>query len=220
MVEFDAGGARTFGYLVRPSENGPHPAVVVIQEWWGLNEHIMDVAERVAREGYVALAVDLYHGAVAEEPDEARKLAMKMDHARAVADVQGAVDYLASREDVEGEGVGAMGFCMGGGLALAMALQGRGVGAVVAFYGQPLSRDEAAQIKAPVLALFGAQDASISADAVSEMESGLASAETDYATTTYPAAGHAFFNDTRDSYSAEAAAAAWQRTLDWFAQHL
>ena len=107
------------GYLARPEGTGPWPALIVLQEWWGLNEHIMDVARRFALEGYVVLAPDLYKGQVATEPNEARKLVMELDMAAAVEEIQSGIDYLLAQETVAGEQVGVTGFCMGGRLALA-----------------------------------------------------------------------------------------------------
>ena len=162
MVEYAGpGGEMLPGYLARPEGEGPWPAVIVLQEWWGLNEHIMDVARRFANEGYVVLAPDLYKGQVATEPDEARKLVMALDMAAAVAEIQSGVAYLLEQEFVAGEQAGVIGFCMGGRLALATALADAGVGQVgvtVPFYGSPLAPAEAAQVKSPVLGLYGAED--------------------------------------------------------------
>lgn len=114
----------------RGLNNGAHPAVIVLQEWWGLNEHIQDVARRLAREGYVALAPDLYKGQVATEPDEARKLVMELDMPAAVQEIGSAADFLLAQDYVSGEQVGVMGFCMGGGLVLQSALARSGHGAL------------------------------------------------------------------------------------------
>ncbi len=119
MVEFGGDGGQ--GFLASPSGDGPFPGVIVVQEWWGLDAHIKDVAGRFAAEGFVALAPDLYHGKVAGEPDEAQKLMMSLDMNNASRELIKATEYLASQPSVAGRGIGTTGFCMGGGLALTLA---------------------------------------------------------------------------------------------------
>jgi carboxymethylenebutenolidase len=194
--------------------------VVVIQEWWGLNEHIKDVTRRLANEGFVALAPDLYHGAVTTEPDEARKLVMELDMAEAVREIQRAIDYLQEQDHVAGPQAGIVGFCMGGGLVLQTALAEDDLGAGVVFYGRPLEPEQAAQVKAPILGLFGAEDGGIPADAARAMHAAFDEAGLENEIQVYEGAGHAFFNDTRDSYNEAAAADAWPRTLAWFRDNL
>ncbi|HEY1015031.1 MAG TPA: dienelactone hydrolase family protein [Herpetosiphonaceae bacterium] len=203
------------GFLALPDGPGPHPAVVVIQEWWGLNDHIKGLARRFAAEGFAALAPDLYHGQVAAEPDDARKLAMALEQDRAVAEIQVAIDYLIGRDDVRPAQVAVIGFCMGGGLALRMAVDGSNVAIVAPFYGRPLSPEDAARAKAPVVGSFGEQDGGIDAGAVRAMEAALKAAGVPADIVFYPA-GHAFFNETRPAYDPESAAAAWDRTIAAF----
>ncbi|MBE7471678.1 MAG: dienelactone hydrolase family protein [Anaerolineales bacterium] len=221
MVEYkDSDGETLMGYLARPQGDDPKPAIVVIQEWWGLNDHIKDVANRFANEGFVALAPDLYHGAVTTEPDEARKLVMELDMAEAVKEIQRGIDFLQEQSYVAGPKVGVIGFCMGGGLALQTALAEADLGAAVAFYGRPLSPDQAGQVKAPVLGLYGATDQGIPVADVEAMGNALKEAGVESEIQVYEGAGHAFFNDTAPSYNAEAAKDAWPRTLEWFRKHL
>lgn len=221
MVDYeDADGEQLMGYLARPDEPGRRPAVVVIQEWWGLNEHIKDVTRRFADEGFVALAPDLYHGQVTSEPDEARKLVMELDMAEAVREIQRAVDFLQGQEYVAGPKVGVVGFCMGGGLVLQTALAEEDLGAGVVFYGRPLSPEEAGQVRGPILGLFGAEDGGIPVDAAQAMHAAFDEAGIENEIQVYEGAPHAFFNDTRDSYNEAAAADAWPRTLDWFRTYL
>jgi carboxymethylenebutenolidase len=209
------------GDLARPGDEEPRPAVVVIQEWWGLNEHIKDVTRRFAEEGYVALAPDLYHGQVTTEPDEARKLVMELDMAEAVKEIQRGVDHLQEQPYVQGAKVGVVGFCMGGGLVLQTALAEDDMGAGVVFYGRPLEPEQAAQVKAPILGLFGSEDGGIPVDAAQAMHAAFDEAGLENEIQVYEGAQHAFFNDTRDSsYDPEAAADAWPRTLAWFSTHL
>ncbi len=220
MVDYeDSDGEVLMGYLARPEGSDSLPAVVVIQEWWGLNEHIKDVTRRFAQEGFVALAPDLYHGVVASEPDEARKLVMELDMAEAVGEIQRAINFLQGQDYVAGPKAGAVGFCMGGGLVLQTALAEDDLGAGVVFYGRPLSPEEASGVKGPILGLFGAADQGIPVDAVEAMHAAFDQAGIENEVHIYEGAPHAFFNDTRDSYNPDAAADAWPRTLEWFRTH-
>lgn len=221
-VEYpDADGETLMGYLAREEGADPQPAVVVIQEWWGLNEHIEDVTRRFAHEGFVALAPDLYHGAVVSEPDEARKLVMELDMQEAVSEIQQAIDFLLDQDYVAGSQVGVVGFCMGGGLALQTGLaEEQSLGAVIAFYGQPIEPAQAENMNAPVLGLYGAEDTGIPVEGVRTMGSALEEAGIKNEFHVYEGAGHAFFNDTRASHAPDAAADAWPRALAWFRDHL
>lgn len=218
----DEDGSDLMGYLARPSENTGRSAIIVIQEWWGLNAHIRDVTRRFAREGFVALAPDLYNGVVTTEPDEARKLVMELDMVNAVREIGQAMTYLLEQEYVAGPQAGVVGFCMGGGLALQAArVHADILGAAVAFYGRPLEPAQAGDVLAPVLGLYAAEDQGIPVDAVRAMETAFAENEIPHRIKIYPGAQHAFFNDTRaSSYDAAAADDAWMLTLDWFRNNL
>lgn len=210
------------GYLAQPEGTGPFPALVVLQEWWGLNDHIRDLARRFADAGYVALAPDLYRGKVATEPDEARKLAMALERPQAVKDIQAAVDYLLAQPFVLPKKAGVIGFCMGGRLSGWMAMEGHNIGAVVVFYGSDGPLDDAAAVKvsAPLLGLYGADDRGIPVETVRGNEQKLNAHGKACEFVIYAGAGHAFFNDQRASYHPEAARDAWQRTLNWFQTYL
>lgn len=216
----NADGEILMGYLARPTTDDRHPAVIVIQEWWGVDDHIKEVTRRLAREGFVALAPDLYHGVVVTEPDEARKLVMELDMDEAVREIQQAITFLRGQEYVAGPKVGVIGFCMGGRLALMTARVENQLGAVIAFYGSPLKPEEATEVKAPILGLYGAADQGISVESVRAMEAALQEAGIESEFHIYEGAGHAFFNDTRPSYHREAAADAWPRALSWLRAHL
>ncbi len=222
MVTYpDSDGEQLSGYLARPSSGEPAPVVIVIQEWWGLNEHILDVTRRFAEAGFVALAPDLYKGAVATEPDEARKLVMELDQPEAVREIDQAMAFLLEQDYAAGDKAGVVGYCMGGGLALQAAITSDRVGAAIPYYGTLLTPEEAAQVKAPVQAHYGTEDR-FDLDALQEMVQ-IVQDETDYAAEAYiyEGAPHAFFNDERaDAYRPEAAAEAWERTLNWFNTYL
>ncbi|HKZ83178.1 MAG TPA: dienelactone hydrolase family protein [Anaerolineae bacterium] len=219
-VEFPGDGFDGMGYLAHPKE-GTGPGVVVIQEWWGLEAHIKDVTERFAREGYTALAPDLYHGKATSEPDEARKLAMELDRARAVKEIVGAARYLKSLGAVAPAKVGVIGWCMGGGLAFAVTHATSEFNAAVGFYGRPPMEDETARINCPVLGLFGEADGGIPPAVAEEFRASLVRRGKTHEIHVYPGAPHAFFNDTRPHiYRANAAQDAWKRTLKWFETYL
>ncbi len=218
IVTYDGPAGELMGYLARIPDEMDKPAVIVIQEWWGLNEHIEDVTRRFAEAGYVALAPDLYHGQVATEPDEARKLAMELSIGDAVAEIQAAMAYLRE-QDYTTDQIGIIGFCMGGGLVLQTAVADDSVAAAVPFYGQPVSPGEASSISAPVLSFLGTQDG-ISASAYERMHERLEENGVPNHFQLYEGAQHSFFNDTRASYDADAAADAWDRTLSWFDEYL
>lgn len=216
----DPDGETLMGYLARPDDDESRPAVIVIQEWWGLNEHIKDVTRRVAEQGYVALAPDLYHGVVTTEPDEARKQVMELDMAEAVKEIQLAIDFLQGQDYVSGEQVGVVGFCMGGGLVLQTALAEEDVAAGVVFYGRPLDPAAAGSVNGAILGLYGEADQGIPVEAVEAMHQAFSEAGIENEYQVYESAPHAFFNDTRDSYRPEAAADAWERMLGWFETYL
>jgi carboxymethylenebutenolidase len=221
MIEYPANGATGSGYLARPDDGAQHPGVVVIQEWWGLEEHIKDVARRCAREGFVAIAPDLYHGQVTAEPDEARKLAMGLDRERAAKDMDGAVTHLQKLPSVRPQRVGMVGFCMGGSLTLFMACRNRGVGAAAVFYGgNPGGPEQLRQLQCPLFGAFGEDDESIPPDRIAALREGLQESGQPIEVIIYPGAPHSFFNDTRPSYRAEAAADAWKKTLTLFRARL
>ena len=218
MVEIAVDGRLLPAYLARPAGGGAAPGVIVIQEWWGLVDHIKDVADRFAREGYVALAPDLYYGKQTDEPDDARKLAMEMDRPRAMQDLEAAASYL------RGMGcptVAAIGYCMGGGLVMEMATRPGVLNAAAPYYGRPLPPERAGEVTVPIYGFFGERDGGIPVDAVNALFDALKQAGKDANVEIYDGAEHAFFNDSRPSaYHAQASADAWRRTLEFFRRTL
>jgi carboxymethylenebutenolidase len=221
LIEFKANGGTDSGYLAIP-EKGSGPGVIVIQEWWGLVEHIKDVCERFAGEGFVALAPDLYHGKTTKSPDEAGKLMMSLRIDEAEKDISGAIEYLLNHEATSNDKAGVVGFCMGGALALYTATKNAKVGACVVFYGgHPNVKPDLPKLESPVLSISGDKDKSVTPEVVHKLEQQLKSLGKQVDVIIYPGADHAFFNDTRPTvYVPEAAADAWQRTIDFFKKHL
>ncbi len=222
MVEFKSGDGNAPGYMARPKADGKFPGIVVIQEWWGIDDHIKSVTERFAHQGFVGLAPDLYRGKVAKEPSDAQKLVMALKIDQAMTDIQGAINYLIGQDFVAPDKAGVVGFCFGGRLAFQSAYQSKNVGAVVVFYGAGAnpSDDDLKNVSAPILGLFGAKDPSIPVDKVHEWETKLKQFGKTNEMIIYPDAAHAFFNDTRDSYVKDAALDAWPRALAWFQKYL
>lgn len=220
-VQFPSNGHTTSGYLARPQGSGRFPGVVVIQEWWGLDQHVKDVTEKFAQEGFVALAPDLYHGKVTSEPDEARKLVMELDRERAMLEVDAAAAYLQGQADLAGDKVGVVGFCLGGGLSLMAGIRSQRFGASVVFYGgNPNPLDQVQSLNCPVLGLYGEADQGIPPARVNELEVALHRYGKEHELHIYPETPHAFFNDHRESYRAEASADAWRRTVQFFRTHI
>lgn len=214
-MEFPSNGSTAQGYLAQPA-GGSGPGVVVIQEWWGMVDHIKDVADRFAAEGFVALVPDLYHGKATREPDEAGKLLMSLNLDQAGQDMSGAVDYLA--EHSNGKGVGVVGFCMGGALALLLGtLRPDAVTAVVPFYGLivwPATEPDWSKMTAAVQGHYAEHDDSAGQAAIDKLNHELGSRGVAVETFLYPGTEHAFFNDTRpEVHDAEASALAWERTV-------
>ena len=216
-VEFRSNGGSAQGWLAVP-DTGKGPGVIVIQEWWGLVEHIKDVCERFAGAGFTALAPDLYHGKATREPDEAAKIMIAMSMQQAAKDLSGAVDFLRAHHSVTGDTVGVVGFCMGGSLALLLAQQRPdAIGAAVPFYGVGPAMAEANDWTAPNAAFQGhyaEHDDSAGPAAARRLEAELRQAGKEVQFFIYPGTQHAFFNDTRPGiYNAEASRLAWERTV-------
>jgi len=221
-ITLPSGSETLAGYLALPESGGKHPAVVVIHEWWGLNDWIKEQTRKLAENGYVALAVDLYRGQVAYDPSLAHELMRGMPEDRAVRDLKAAFDYLAAREDVNKEKIGSLGWCMGGGFSLLLAVNEPRLAACVVNYGaMPTDAAAIQQIQAPVLGNFGADDRGIPPSAVEAFESAMKTAHKSIDLKVYPGAGHAFENPTNKlGYREAAAADAWARTLTFLDHNL
>jgi len=210
------------GIIYMPTGKGPFPGVLVIHEWWGLNDWVKEQASKLADQGYVALAIDLYRGKVAKTPDEAHQLMRGVPEDRAKRDLDAAFHYLQARSDIKKNKIGAIGWCMGGGYALDVALEEPDLAADVINYGH-LATDPAAmkKINAPILGLFGAQDQGIPADDVKKFGEALDKMGKKADITIYPDAGHAFENpNNKDGYRPKDAADAWKKIVSFFATTL
>ena len=222
-VEFQANGGTAPGYLAVP-ESGSGPGTVVLQEWWGLEDHIKDICDRFAAEGFFALAPDLYRGETTDQPDEAQQKMMAMSMDQAESDMRGAVDFLAGQDGYEGEGVGSVGFCLGGGLSVwAATLNPKVRAAVTFYYVMPHGKPDFSKIGGPVQGHFGTADDFVAVDDAKGLEKEITEAsgqpvEFHF----YEGAGHAFFNDTNrlGTYDAEAAQQAWSRTMSFLRSNL
>ncbi len=213
-LSFTLNGQKAQGWFAKPA-TGKGPALIVIQEWWGLVPHVTDVTERFAKEGFVAFAPDLYHGKTTTSPDEAGRLLMELDVERAGREIAGAGAYLLQRPECSSQTFGVVGFCMGGALAQYAATTNPNVGAAVSFYGGfkkcPIDWKH---LRSPLLLVYGGKDTGVPAADAKPLEEKLKAMGKDVETVVYPNAGHAFFNDTRPTvYDPEASADAWTRTL-------
>ena len=217
-VSFRANGDTADGYLAHPVSPGPHPAVVVIQEWWGVDSHIKDVTERFARLGFAAIAPDLYHGQVTSEPDEARKMAMSMEYDRAAKEIDGAARWLLQQPYTRGPRFGCIGYCMGGGLVLTTAIRNHDVGGAIVYYGGLPNPPESLQgIEAPVLAFYGDGEA----ERANQLQQILRQNSKSVELHIYDGAPHGFFNDANESaYNLAAAYDTWPRAVHFFRKHL
>jgi len=211
------------GHLAKPTGKGPWPAVIVIQEWWGLDALTKSIADRFAQEGYLAFAPDLYHGELAQLGDGATATTLVKKYApNANQDLASMFDALKSNPDCNGK-IGSVGFCFGGHMSLALSTM-RPLNAVCTFYGggmQTVFDQLRTNLKAPVLGFFGDADVSIPAGTIEEFDKLLDEVGVEHEIITYPNSGHAFFRDTDPNvYKPEAAKDAWDRTKKFFAKNL
>ncbi|HEY6405722.1 MAG TPA: dienelactone hydrolase family protein [Nitrososphaeraceae archaeon] len=232
-VEYTEG---SLGYLVYPSSTGKNatsvtgqqqklPAVVMIHEWWGLNDNIKEMADELAGEGYVVLGADLYNGEVATDPNRARELSssVRENPQQAITNLQSAVQYLASLPNVNSSRIAALGWCFGGGQSLQLALNSEQhpLAATVIYYGNLVNdTSELSKIKWPVLGIFGDQDNSIPVDSVRAFERGLNETGVTNEIYIYPGVGHAFANPSGDNYAPQETADAWQKTLTFLDKYV
>lgn len=208
-VQLVRGDSKFACYLARPAGDAPAPGILIIHEWWGLNDWIKQQAERFAQQGYVALAVDLYHGEIAKDAEHAHELMRGLSDERAVADLKFAFEFLAGHKYARGKPVGVIGWCMGGGYALKLAIAEPRVACTVVCYGKPVTEPaQLRKIKGPLLGIWGATDRGIDVD---EFKKALKEAGAKDTHKVYSKSGHAFMNpNNQRGYNAEQAEKAWK----------
>lgn len=221
-VSYKSGDETVHGIVYTPAGEGPFPALIVVHEYWGLNDWVKRQAERLADQGYVALAVDLYRGKVADNADLAHELMRGLPEDRATRDLRSAYDFLVSQPNVEKKRIGSIGWCMGGGYALDVALVEPRLAATVINYGHLATEpSQLKQINAPILGLFGGQDRGITPDDVKKFQESMEKLGKKIEVKIYPDAGHAFENpNNQPGYRPADAADAWQRTVAFLAATL
>ena len=218
------------GYLVYPvssnDSQGKLPAVVMIHEWWGVNQNIKDMANLLAKQGFVVLAADLYHGSVADNPQRATELVQmaRNNQNNSIANLQEAVKYLSLASDVDSTKITSLGWCFGGGQSLQLALnsQEHPLAATILYYGTPLVTDKQSlsKIKWPVLGIFGDKDEAIPMAEVNQFRTSLNQSGITNEIHIYNGVGHAFANPSGDNYSPKETADAWQKTLSFLKKYV
>jgi carboxymethylenebutenolidase len=222
-IDLKVNGDNAYAFIAEPDDDAQHPGMVLIQEWWGIEPHVRELAQTLATDGFVVAVPDLYHGKIATEPDDAMKMMMRMrsNTDKAVKEIIGALDTVKARPNVVPKKLGLMGFCVGGFLAFTVAAHYSDLGAVVPFYGGGYdpTPEEVAKVNAPVLAIYGSRDESIPMAQVQKIEQMYKSAGKDITVKVYDA-GHAFINPHHGSGVEKAAAEAWPLAVNFLKQHL
>lgn len=222
-VDLPVNGNGAYAYVAQPDDDAKHPGIVLIQEWWGIEAHIVDLAQKLAEQGFIVAVPDLYHGKVATEPDDAERIMMMVtDNVDRVAkEIVGALDSVKAMPNVEPGQLGLMGFCMGGFLVYTVAARYPDLGAIIPFYGAGYdpTPEEVAQVHAPVLAFYGARDEWIPLEQVEKIERMYKEAGKDMTVKVYDA-GHAFLNPTHGSGNEQAASQAWPLAIQFLKEHL
>ena len=222
-VPLKVNGDDAYAFVAQPDDNAQHPGVVLIQEWWGIEPHIRQLAQKLAADGFVVAVPDLFHGKIATEPDEAQKMIMMIQGnvEKAAKEIIGALDTLKAMPNVEPKKLGLMGFCVGGFLAFYVASRYPDLGAVVPFYGAGYdpTPEEVAKVNAPVLAIYGSRDPSVPLEQVRKIERMYKEAGKEITVKAFDA-GHAFLNLDHGMGNEKAAAEAWPLAVNFLKQHL
>ncbi len=222
-VPLKVNGDDAYAFVAQLDDNAQHPGVVVIQEWWGIEPHIRQLAQKLAADGFVVAVPDLYHGKIATEPNEAQKMSMMIrgNVEKAAKEIIGALDTVKAMPNVEPKKLGLMGFCIGGFMTYYVASRYPDLGAVVPFYGAGYdpTPEEVAKVNAPVLAFYGSRDQSVPMEQVRKIERMYKEAGKDFTVKVYDA-GHAFINPDHGMGNEKAAAEAWPLAVNFLKQHL
>lgn len=215
-VSLPSNGHATNAYMA-----GKGPAIVVIQEWWGLVPQIEGVVDRFAKEGFLAIAPDLYHGKATKSPNEAQRLVMELDVERAEREIAAAGEYAIKRPECTSKKYGVIGFCVGGGLAQFTGAREKNAGATVSFYGNfRRATVDWTQLQNPILLIYGENDKGIPPEVGRQLTEKLKQLGKSVEMKIYPGADHAFFNETGKNYKRDAAEDAWKRTIEFFRANL
>lgn len=214
-VQFPSGKDTAGGFLATPEKPGRYPGLIVVHEWWGLNDWVKEQTVKLASQGFVALAVDLYRGKVAADPAEAHELSRGVPQDRAILDLMAGIVYLTTRNDVDRGRIGTIGWCMGGGYAVQLAMHVPRLGACVVNYGAlPTDPNDIQNIGSPLLGNFGADDRGITPADVQAFQKTMDTLGRHVDLKIYDGAGHAFENpNNKDGYRPVAAEDAWNRTI-------
>jgi carboxymethylenebutenolidase len=221
-VSYKSGDETVHALLYTPEGKGPFPGIVVVHEWWGLTDWVKGQAAKLADQGYAALAVDLYRGKVGTTPEEAHEIMRGVPEDRVKRDLEAAFQFLAAQPNVKPDRIGAIGWCMGGGYALDLALEEPRLAADVINYGaMPTDPGAISKINAPMIGFFGALDRGITPDDVKQFGAAMDKLGKKIEVTIYPDAGHAFENpNNKDGYRPADAADAWSKTVVFLASTL
>ncbi len=222
-IDLKVNGDGAYAFIAEPDDNARHPGMVLIQEWWGIEPHIRELAQKLAAEGFVVAVPDLSHGKIATEPDDAAKMMMRMrgNLDKAVKEIIGALETIKARPNVAPKKLGLIGFCVGGFLAYTVASRYSDLGALVPFYGGGYdpTPGEVAKVNAPVLAIYGSRDQGIPMAQVEKIEKMYRAAGKDITVKVYDA-GHAFINPDHGMGNEKAAAQAWPLAVNFLKKHL
>ncbi len=222
-VDLQVNGDDAYAFVAQPDDNQKHPGIVLIQEWWGIESHVVDLAQKLAADGFIVAVPDLYHGKVATEPDDARRMAMLISGNvdRAAREIIGALETVKAMPNVEPKKLGLMGFCIGGFMTYTVAARYPDLGAVLPFYGAGYDPTpaEVAKVNAPVLAFYGRQDKSIPLTQIQKIEHLYKAAGKDYTVKVYDA-GHAFINPDHGMGNEQAATDAWSLAIQFLKEKL
>lgn len=222
-IDLKVNGDGAYAFVAQPDDNARHPGIVLIQEWWGIEPHIRDLAQKLAAEGFVVAVPDLYEGKIATEPNDAQRMSMMIrgNVDKAAKKIIGALETLKAMPKVEPKKLGLMGFCIGGFMTLVVASRYPNLGAVVAFYGAGYdpTPEEVAKINAPVLAIYGSKDQSVPPNQIKKIQQVYQAEGKDLTVKIYDA-GHAFINPAHGMGNEKAAAEAWPLAVNFLKQHL
>jgi carboxymethylenebutenolidase len=222
-VDLKVNGDGAYAFIAEPDDNARHPGMVLIQEWWGIEPHIRDLAQKLAAVGFVVAVPDLFHGKIATEPDDAQKMVMMIrgNVDRAAREIIGALETVKAMPNVEPKKLGLMGFCVGGFMTYVIASRYPDLGAVVPFYGAGYdpTPEEVAKVNAPVLAIYGSRDHGTPKEQIQKIERMYKEAGKDFTVKVYDA-GHAFINPAHGMGNEKAAAEAWPVAVNFMKEKL